>query len=68
MKNTKRIITGLLFAATLSLSQMANGGDAYAMVEDAGAQTHSGGGGVTLPLPLPAPAPDLLQLLGITWE
>jgi len=38
MKNTKRIVTGLAFAATLALSTMAGGGDAYARVKSGGGQ------------------------------
>jgi hypothetical protein len=64
MKNTKRIVTGLLFAATLAVSLMANGGAAYARVKSDGGQLATNSGGtITVPT-----APDLFQTLGITWE
>ena len=66
MKNTKRIVTGLAFAATLALSAMASGGDAYARVKGGGSQTHTSGGIITITLPTPAAEP--FQVLGITWE
>lgn len=67
MKNTKRILTGVLFAATLAVSLMANGGDAYAKVKPSGGQTHSSGGGITT-ITLPTPSTEAFQTLGITWE
>jgi hypothetical protein len=67
MKNTKRILTGVLFAATLAVSLMANGGDAYAKVKSSGGQTHnSSGGGITITVP--TPAAEVFETLGITWE
>ena len=45
MKNTKRIVTGLAFAATLALSLLAGGGDAYARTKGGGGQTQSLGHG-----------------------
>jgi len=67
MKNTKRIVTGLAFAATLALSTMAGGGDAYARVKSGGGQT-SNSSGSTITITLPAPAPEVFEVLGITWE
>ena len=67
MKNTMRIVTGLLFAATLSVSLMASGSDAYARVKGGGGQTHNNGGGI-ITITLPTPAAEPLQTLGITWE
>ncbi len=67
MKNTKRIVTGLLFAATLAVSLMASGGDAYARVKAGGGQTYNSGGG-TITITLPTPAAEAFQTLGITWE
>jgi hypothetical protein len=67
MKNTKRVITGLLFAATLAVSLTAGGGDAYARVKGGGGQSSTNGDG-TIALPLPEPVPGLFQTLGITWE
>jgi hypothetical protein len=69
MKNTRRIITGLLFAATLAVSLTANGGDAYAKVRSGGGQASNNNGDTgTLPIAIPTSAPDLFQTLGITWE
>ena len=68
-KNMKRIVTGLLFTATLALSLMATGGDAYAKVKSGGGPTHNGSGtGGTITITLPAPATEVFQTLGITWE
>ena len=67
MKNMKKAVTGLLFAATLAVSLMASGGDAYARVKVEGGQpSHSGGGTITFTFP--APATEVFQVLGITWE
>ena len=66
MKNTMRIVTGLLFAATLAVSLMASGGDAYARVKGGGGQTYNSGGVITITLP--TPATEAFQTLGITWE
>ena len=69
MKNTKRIVTGLLFAATLALALMANSGEAYAQVRSGGGQLATNSGGtITLPIAIPMLAPDLLQTVGVTWE
>ena len=67
MKNTKRIVTGLLFAATLAVSLMASGGDAYARVKGGGGQSFNNSGG-TITITLPTPAAEVFETLGITWE
>jgi hypothetical protein len=67
MKNTKKVVTGLLFAATLALSLLASGGDAYARVKGGNGHTHNGSGD-TITITLPTPAAEPLQTLGITWE
>ena len=66
MKNMTRIVTGLLFAATLAVSLMVSGGDAHAQVKGGGGQPSNNGGG-TITFTLPTPATDF-QTLGITWE
>jgi hypothetical protein len=64
MKNTRRIVTGLLLAATLAVSLLATGSDAYAKVRAGGGQLATDSGGtITVPT-----TPDLFQTLGITWE
>ena len=65
MKNTKRIVTGLAFAATLALSLLAGGGDAYARTKGGGGQTHNSGG---ITITLPTPAAETFREVGITWE
>lgn len=67
MKNMKRVVTGLLFAATLALSLMATGGDAYAKAKSGGGSAHhdNGTGGTITNVPAPA---EVLQALGVTWE
>ena len=67
MKNVKRIVTGLLFAATLAVSLLASGADAYARVKGDGGQTHNSGGTI-IAITLPTPAGEAFQTLGITWE
>ena len=67
MKNMKKVVTGLLFAATLAVSLLASGGDAYARVERGGGQTHNNGGGI-ITITLRTPAGDAFQILGVTWE
>ena len=67
MKNTKRIVTGLAFAATLALSLMASGGDAYARVKGGGGQTSNSSGG-TITFTSPTPMTEVFEVLGITWE
>lgn len=67
MKNTQRIVTGLLFAATLAVSLMATGGDAYARVKGGGGQaSHRSAGPITFTVP--TPATEVFEVLGITWE
>jgi hypothetical protein len=67
MKNTKKIVTGLAFAATLALSLMASGGDAYARVKSGGGNVSTSGGG-TITFSFPTPATEIFEVLGITWE
>ena len=67
MKNTKRIVTGLAFAATLALSAIAGGGDAYARVKGGGGQSSTGSGD-TNTFTSPATTSDVFEVLGITWE
>ena len=68
-KNMNRIVTGLLFTATLALSLIATGGDAYARVKSGGGPTHHDTGtGGTITITLPAPATEVFQTLGVTWE
>ena len=67
MKNLKKAVTGTLFAATLALSLMASGGDAYARVKGGGGQTSNNGGGV-ITITLTTPAVEVFGTLGITWE
>ncbi len=67
MKNTKGIVTGLLFAATLAVSLMAGGGDAYARVKGGGGQQANSGAG-TITFTLPTSLPEAFEVLGITWE
>lgn len=67
MENMKKVVTGLLFAATLAVSLLASGGDAYARVKDGGGQTHNNGDSI-ITITLPTPAGEAFQTLGITWE
>ena len=68
MKNMKKVVTGLLFAATLAVSLLASGGNAYARVNGGGnGPTHDSGGGI-ITITLPTPAAEAFQTLGITWE
>jgi hypothetical protein len=67
MKNMKRVVTGLVFAATLAVSLLASGGDAYARVKGGGGHTHNSGGGI-IAITLPTPAGEAFRTLGITWE
>jgi|GEM_PF-4595700 len=67
MKNMKKAVTGLLFAAMLAVSLLASGADAYARVKDGGGQTHNSGGNI-ITITLPTPAAETFQVLGITWE
>ena len=67
MKNTKRIVTGLAFAATLALSLLASGGDAYARVKGGGGHTSNSSGG-TITFTSPIPMTEAFEVLGITWE
>ena len=69
MKSMKRIVIGVLFAATLALSLMATGGDAYGKAKSgSGAAHHGNGTGGTITITVPAPATEAFQALGITWE
>jgi hypothetical protein len=67
MKSTKNVVTGLIFTATLALSLLASGGDAYAKVRGAGGHHTTV---TTTPIANPAPTTtqDLLEVLGVTWE
>lgn len=67
MKNTMRIVTGLAFAATLGLSLVASGGDAYAQVKSGGGQSSNDTDG-TITFTPPSLTPTVFETLGITWE
>ena len=67
MKNTKRIVTGLAFTATLALSLLATGGDAYARVKVGGGHANNSTGG-TITFTAPLPMTEMFEVLGITWE
>lgn len=66
MKNVQRIVTGMLFAATLVLTLTATGADAYARGKSGGDQGRPSPRGTTTPLS--APVVYLFEILGITWE
>ena len=67
MKNITKLVTGLLCAATLAVSLMATGGDAYAKVNGSGGQPSNNSGG-TITFTFPTPATETFEVLGITWE
>jgi hypothetical protein len=67
MKNTKRIVTGMLLGATLALSLMASGSDAYAKSKSAPDRTFTTNGDITITI-RPSTDEGGFRALGITWE
>jgi hypothetical protein len=67
MKNTKRIVTGLLFTASLALSLLASGGDAYAKSKSGPSRAFTSDHDITITIPS-TPLNGLLRALGVTWE
>jgi hypothetical protein len=68
MKKTMRIIAAFAFSATLALTLIAGGGDAYAKSRAAGGSQHKPTGDVTITITLDPGASDSVIDLGITWE
>ena len=68
MNTMKRIVTGLVFAATIALALVATGGDAYAKVKGGGgAVVDHGSGVITIILDVTTPT-EAFHVLGVTWE
>ncbi len=68
MNTMKRIVTGLVLAATVALALVATGGDAYAKVKGGGGVVvNHGTGGITIILDVTAPT-ESFHVLGVTWE
>ena len=67
MRNTKKVITGLLFAVTLAVSLLASGGGANARVKGDSSHINNSGGDI-ISNTLPTPAAETFGTLGITWE
>jgi len=61
MTKTKKMLSGIVFAAIVALSLVANGGDAYAKMRS------SGGNIITSDTTTVTPS-GVLQPLGVTWE
>ena len=68
MKKTLRIITALAFAATLALTLVATGDDAYAKSRSGGANKHNANTDITLTITLDPGMSDSVVDLGVTWE
>ena len=68
MNTMKRIVTGLVFAATVALALVATGGDAHAKVKGGGGLVvNQGSGGITIILDVTTPT-EAFHVLGVTWE
>jgi hypothetical protein len=68
MTKAKRLITGLAFTATIALTLLASGGDAYAKVKNGGGNQHNASGGtITITITVDQ-SNDTVIDLGITWE
>ena len=66
MNTLKRIVTGLVFAATVALALNVSSGDAYAKMKSGGGSSIlHGTGGITVDLTTPTEA---FHVLGVTWE
>ena len=67
MNTLKKIVTGLVFAATVALALTATGGDAYAKVKGGGVVVNHGTGEITIILDVTTPT-EAFHVLGVTWE
>jgi hypothetical protein len=68
MKKALKIITGLAFTATLALTLVATGDDAFAKSKVGGGNRHDANGDVTITITLDPGASDSVIDLGVTWE
>lgn len=69
MKKTLGNVTALAFTATLALTLVASGGDAYAKSKATGGNKHDPNGDVTITITLdPGTGANSVVDLGVTWE
>ena len=68
MKKTMRIVSALAFTATLALTLVAGGGDAYAKNRAGGGNQYHGNGDVTTTITLDPGVDNTVIDLGVTWE
>ena len=64
MTKTKKVLSGMVFAAIVALSLVASGGDAYAKMKSSGGNIVTNDVGSTTTVT----TTDILQPLGVTWE
>jgi hypothetical protein len=67
MKKALKIVTGLAFTATLALTLVATGDDAFAKSKAGGGNQHNANGDV-ITITVDPSADPVYRALGVTWE